>query len=68
MERTDNEGTYQFEATFNINTDGTTDNIEVNTGGPSDLRRAVERYAAALVWTVDEAVNNCELKLKLDIE
>ena len=68
MERTDNEGTYQFEATFNINTDGTTENIEVNTGGPSDLRRAVERYAAALVWTVDEAVNNCELKLKLDIE
>ena len=68
MERTDNEGTYQFEATFNINTDGTTENIEVNTGGPSDLRRAVERYAAALVWTVDEAVNNCKLKLKLDIE
>ena len=61
-------GSYLFGATFNINTDGTTENIEVVGGGPINLRKAVARYAAALEWTVDEAINNCELKLKLDIE
>ena len=61
-------GSYLFGATFNINTDGTTENIEAFGDGPINLRKAVARYAAALEWTVDEAVNNCELKLKLDIE
>ena len=68
MERTADTGTHLFGATFNINTDGTTENIEVTSDGPINLRKAVARYAAALEWTVDEAVYNCELKLKLDIQ
>jgi hypothetical protein len=68
MGRMADTGSYLFGATFNINTDGTTENIEVVGGGPINLRKAVARYAAALEWTVDEAVNDCELKLKLDIE
>ena len=68
MGRMADTGSYLFGATFNINTDGTTENIEVVGGGPINLRKAVARYASALEWTVDEAVNNCELKLKLDIE
>ena len=68
MGRMPDTGSYLFGATFNINTDGTTENIEVVGGGPINLRKAVARYASALEWTVDEAVDNCELKLKLDIE
>jgi len=68
MGRMADTGSYLFGATFNINTDGTTENIEVVGGGPINLRKAVARYASALEWTVDEAVNNCELKLRLDIE
>ena len=68
MGRTADTGTYLFGATFNINTDGTTEYIKVAGDGPSDLRKAVARYTAALEWTVDEAANNCELKLKLDVE
>ena len=68
MGRMADTGSYLFGATFNINTDGTTENIEVVGGGPINLRKAVARYASALEWTVDEAVDNCELKLKLDIE
>ena len=68
MGRTADTGSYLFGATFNINTDGTTEYIGVTGDGPSDLRKAVARYTAALEWTVNEAVNNCELKLKLDVE
>ena len=68
MGRMADTGSYLFGATFNINTDGTTENIEAFGDGPIILRKAVARYAAALEWTVDEAVDNCELKLKLDIE
>ena len=68
MGRMADTGSYLFGATFNINTDGTTENIEAFGDGPISLRKAVARYAAALEWTVDEAVDNCELKLKLDIE
>ena len=68
MEKTADTGSYSFGATFNINSEGATDDVVVNGNGPSDLRKAVARYAAALEWTVDERVNDCELKLKLDIE
>ena len=68
MGRMADTGSYLFGATFNINTDGTTENIEAFGDGPISLRKAVARYATALEWTVDEAVDNCELKLKLDIE
>lgn len=68
MGRMADTGSYLFGATFNINTDGTTENIEAFGDGPINLRKAVARYAAALEWTVDGAVDNCELKLKLDIE
>ena len=68
MGRMADTGSYLFGATFNINTDGTTKNIEAFGDGPINLRKAVARYAAALEWTVDGAVDNCELKLKLDIE
>jgi len=68
MERTHNQGSYLFSATFNINADGTTENVEVISDGPSDLRKAAARYASALEWTVDAAINNCKLNLKLDIE
>jgi len=68
MERTHNQGSYPFSATFNINADGATENVEVISDGPSDLRKAVARYVGALEWTVDTAVSNCKLNLKLDIE
>ena len=68
MGRMADTGSYLFGATFNINTDGTTENIEAFGDCPINLRKAVARYAAALEWTVDGAVDNCELKLKLDIE
>ena len=68
MERKAKKGRYPFAATFNINSEGATEDVVVTGDGPVDLHKAVARYASALRWTVDEAVSNCEFKLKLDIE
>jgi hypothetical protein len=67
MAETPYRGSYPFAVNFNINSNGTAKDIKVEGGGPEKLRKAVERYVAALGWTVDKAVEGCELKIKLDV-
>jgi hypothetical protein len=67
MAETPYRGSYPFAVNFNINSNGTAKDIKVEGGGPEKLRKAVERYVAALGWTVDKAVEGCKLKIKLDV-
>ena len=68
MGKTASTGSYPFTANFNIGSDGLATEIKVNGSGPIKLRKAVEKYVATLEWVVSEAVEGCELKIKLDID
>ena len=68
MEKTSRKGSYSFTTKFNIDSEGIPQDIFVSGEGPNDLRKAATWYTRELRWTVEEEVNDCKIKLQLDVE
>jgi len=66
LEKARSIGTFEFDVTYNVTSDGTVNNVIVGEGVPSDIQRVATRYVSKFIYnSADVGVNGCVYAMRL---
>ena len=66
LEKARSIGTFEFDVTYNVTSDGTVNNVIVGEGIPTDIRRVANRYVSRFEYnSADVGVNGCVYAMRL---
>ena len=68
LEKARSIGTFEFDVTYNVTSNGTVNNVIVGEGIPTDIRRVANRYVSRFEYnSADNGVNDCVYAMRLTV-
>ena len=68
LEKARSIGTFEFDVTYNVTSDGIVNNVIVGEGVPSDIQRVATRYVSKFIYnSADVGVNGCVYAMRLTV-
>ena len=66
LEKARSVGTFEFDVTYNVASDGNVNNVRVEDGVPTDIQRIATRYVGKFQYaSADVGVNDCVYAMRL---
>ena len=68
LKKVNSVGTFEFDVTYNVAFDGNVNNVRVEEGIPTDIRRIANRYVSRFEYnSADVGVNDCVYRMRLTV-